>query len=100
MLMSAHCSLRFCSPLKTVFGKIKDTYQAYCHTYKTHAMATHHGSSGQPSDRDITTHKSTDTEIEHVQEFHHVNPNDLKGSDPNNPARLTLITRELDDLHQ
>ena len=46
--MSAHCSLRLCSPLKTVFGKIGDTYQAYCNTYKTHAMATHHGAQETP----------------------------------------------------
>ena len=98
--MSACCSLRSHSPLKTVFGKIGDTYQAYCHTYKTHAMATHHAGSGQPSDRDITAHKSTDTEIEHAQEFHHVNLNDFEESNPNNPARLTIITRELDDLCQ
>ena len=34
--VSCH-SLRLHSPLKTVFGKIGDTYQAYCNTYKTHA---------------------------------------------------------------
>ena len=38
--MSADHSLRSHSPHKTVFGKIGDTYQAYCHTYKTHSMAT------------------------------------------------------------
>ena len=96
MLMSAHCSLRSPSPLKTVFGKIGDTYQAYYHTNKTHAKATHHWGSEQPTDRDITLHKSTDTEIEHAQEFHH----DFKESETNNPTRLTAITRELDDLHQ
>ena len=100
MLMSGHCSLRSHSPLKTVFGKIGDTYQAYCYTYKTHTMATHHGGSGQPSDRDINAHKTTDTEIEHAQKFHHVNTNDFKDSEPNNSTRLTAITRELDDLCQ
>ena len=93
--MSACQSLRSHSPLKTVFGKIGNTYQAYCHTYKTHAMATHHGGSGQPTDRDITAHKTTDPEIEHTQ-----GTNDFKESEPNNPTRLTLITRELDDLCQ
>ena len=44
--------------------------------------------------------KTTDTKIEHTQEFHQVNINDFKESEPNNPARLTPITRELDDLHQ
>ena len=59
--MSAHHSLRLCSPLKTVFGKIGDTYQAYCNTYKTHAMATHHGGSGSPLDRDIDVTRETQT---------------------------------------
>ena len=65
---------------------------------KTHAMATHHGGSGQHLERDINPHKITDTEIEHVQEFHHVNTNDFEDSETNNPTRLTAITRELDDL--
>ena len=98
--MSACCSLRSCSPLKTVFGKTGNTYQAYCHTYKIHAMATHHGGSGQPLDGDFTTHETTEYEIEHAQEFHHVNTNDFKESEPNNPTRLIAITRELDDLCQ
>ena len=50
--MSAHCSLRLCSPLTSVLNKIGDSYQINCNTYKTHAMATHHGGVGQPSDRD------------------------------------------------
>ena len=53
--MSACLNLRLHSPLKTVLGRIGDTYQAYCNTYKTHAMATHHGDSGQPLDRDTDT---------------------------------------------
>ena len=100
LLLSAHHSLRSHSPLKTVFGKIGDTYQAYCHTYKTHAMATHHGGSGQHSDGDINAHKTTDTDIEHAQKFQHINTNDFEDSETNNPARLTAITRELDDLCQ
>ena len=51
-------------------------------------------------DRDINDHKITDTEVEHAQEFHHVNTNDFNESELNNPARLTTITRELDDLCQ
>ena len=89
----------FCSsPLKTVFGKIGDTYQAYCHTYKTHAMATHHRGSGQPLAGDINAHKAEDTDIEQTRDFH-VNTNDFEESDPNNPTRPTLITRKLDELH-
>ena len=68
MLMSACHSLILHSPLKTVFGKLGDTYQACCNTYKTHAMATHHGGSGQPLVRDIDVtreaNKDADTDIE------------------------------------
>ena len=74
--MSAHHSLRSSSPLKAVFWKLGDTYQAYCNTYKTHAMPTHHGTSGQPLDRDIDVnvdaHKTTDFDIENTQDYHPV----------------------------
>ena len=75
--MSAHHSLRSCSPLKTVFEKLGDTYQAYCNTYKTHAMATHYEELGQPLDRDIDVtgevYENTDTDIENTQDFHPLN---------------------------
>ena len=51
-IMSACCNVRLHSPLKTVFNKLGDTYQAYCNIYKTHAMAIHHGDAGQPLYRD------------------------------------------------
>ena len=79
--MSAHCSLRSCSPLKTVFGKIGDTYQAYCNKYKTHTMATHHGGLGQPLDSNIDVtrgaHEAIDTDIEDMQGFHPVDTDHL-----------------------
>ena len=100
MLMSVCCSLRSHSLLKMVFGKIGDTYQAYCYTNKSHAMATHHGGPGQPTDRKIAAHETTDTALEEAQEFNLVNANEFEESEPNNPARLTLITRELNDLCQ
>ena len=78
-----------------VFGKIGDTYQANCHTYKTHA--THQGGAEQPIDRDIPLHETTDTDLEQAQEFHQINANDFEESEPN---EHTLITRELDDLSQ
>ena len=102
--MSAHHSLRLPSPLKTVFGKIGDTYQAYCNAYKTHTMDTHHGVLGQPLDRDINVtrvaHKASDTDIEDMPDFHPVETDHLRDLEHPNPARLTAITRELDDLHQ
>ena len=98
--MSAHHSLRSHSLLKMVFGQIGNTYQAYCYIYKTHIMTTHYGGPGQLTEREIPAHKTTDTDLEQTQEFHQVNANDFKESEPNNPARLTLTTRELDGLYQ
>ena len=104
MLMSARCSLRLCSPLKTVFGKLGDTYQAYCNTYKTHAIATCHGGSGQCLDRDIDVtrevNKITDTDIQNTQDFHPVDTDHFEDLQHNNPTKLTALTREVDDLHQ
>ena len=69
--MSAHHSTRLHLPLKTVLGKIRDRYQAYCTTYKMHTMATHHGGTGCLLDRslDILTedpeHAYIDSESTH-----------------------------------
>ena len=63
-------------------------------------MTTHHGGSGQHLDRDINVNETTDTEIEHAQEFHHVHTTDFEDLEPNNPTKLTAITRELDYLCQ
>ena len=102
--MSAHHCLRSHSPLKTVFGKIVDTNQAYCNTYKTNAVATHHGGAGQPLDRDIDVTReapeAADTDIEDMQDFHPVETDHLEDLEHNKPARLTAITRGLDDLYQ
>ena len=104
MLMSACCSLILHSPLKTVFGKLGDTYQAYCNTYKTHTMATCHGGSGQPLDREIDVtgegHETTHTDIENTQDIHPVDAHHFEDLQHNNLMKLTALTREVDDLHQ
>ena len=55
--MSAYCSVRSQSPLKSELNKIGDSYQTYVNAYKTHAMATHHGGTGQPPERTPTPHE-------------------------------------------
>ena len=104
MLMSACHSLRLCSPLKTVFGKIGDTYQTYCNTYKTHAMATHHEGSGNPLDRDVAMTRDdqivVDTDVDVTQDFHSVETDHFEDLEYNNPMKLTALTREVDDLCQ
>ena len=51
--MSAHHSTRMFSPFKTMLGRIRDKYQAYCMTYKMHTVATHHRGVGYLLDRGI-----------------------------------------------
>ena len=48
---------RVCSPLKIVLGKLRDNYQSYCATYKTHTRTTCHRGRGHTSeDRDLNSH--------------------------------------------
>ena len=102
--MSAYHNLRSHLSLNTVFGKLGDTYQAYCKTYKTHAMATHHGGSGQPLDRDIDVtgdaHETTGTDIESTWDFRPVDTDHFEDLQHNDPMNLTALTREVDDLCQ
>ena len=66
-------------------------------------MATHHGGSGQPLDRDIEVtreaHETTDTDTENTQDVHPVETHHFEDLQHNNPAKLTFLTREVDDLH-
>ena len=93
--MSACSNLRLCSPLKTVFNKLGDTYQVYCNTYKTHTMATCHGGAGQPLDRDITPH-GQDTDI--LNDYHHEDMDNFENMEQENHTTLKAHTRDLDDL--
>ena len=62
-----------------------------------HAMATHHGGSGQPLDRDANmTRKDIDVDIPH--DFHHEDTDDFENVEPENSTSLAAITSELDDL--
>ena len=94
--MSAHHNLRSHSPLKTVLNRLGDTYQAYCNTYKTQTMATHHGGSGQPLDRDTSNGKDTDVNIPH--NYHHEDTGDFENVEQENHTNLATLTRKLDDL--
>ena len=101
--MSAHHNLRLCSPLKTLLGKLGDSYLVYCNTYKTHSMATHHIGSGQPSDKVTDTPRKdkpvVDTNVELQQVTHSMDADHFEYLEHNNPDRLYIITRELDNLH-
>ena len=93
--MSAHCNLRLFSPLKTVFNKLGDTYQAYFNTYKTHTMATHHGGAGQHLDRDTAQH-GQDTDI--LNDYHHEDMDNFENVEWENHTYLAILTWDPDDL--
>ena len=69
LLMSACHNLRSHSHFKTVFNRLADTYQAYCNAYKTHAMTTHHGGTGQPLAREDDPANNEDV-VELLPDFH------------------------------
>ena len=109
--MSAHCNTRSHLPLKTVLGKIGDWYQAYCTTYKTHAMATCHKGAGCTLDRglDILSEGSEHADINN-DSTHSLDATVASGhpeavghpEDPvyNDQDRLTALIRGINDLHQ
>ena len=114
MICSMHVSLppqQIAFTTKTVIGKIGDWYQAYCTTYKTHTMITHHGGAGCPLDRalDILTEDLEHTDINNGSTHSSDATVALGGpekvghhEDPayNGQDRLKALTREINDFHQ
>ena len=94
-LMSACCSLRSCSPFKTVLNKLGDSYQTYINTYQTHAMATCHRGTGQPLER-VSNPPEQDTDI--PSEHHHEVMDNFENVEHENHTTLETLTRELDHL--
>ena len=108
--MSAHHSMRSHSVHKTVLGKIRDRYPAYCTTYQMHTMAAHHGGTGHPLDRgmNILTEDPEHTDINNESTHSSgatiaLGPEAVGHSkDPlyGNQDKLTALMREINDLHQ
>ena len=109
--MSACHNTGMHSPFKTVLMKITDKYQAYCTTYKTHAMATCHRGAGCPLDRDIDLHIEeamgidNDNENTHGLDITVALGGPEAGDHPNDPIysnqdTLMTLMREINDLHQ
>ena len=94
-LMSALHNLRSCSPLKTVFYKLRDTYQAYCNTYNAHTMAICHGGVGQPLDRDTAQH-GQDNDI--PNNYHHEDMDNFENTEQGNHTNLPTLIQGLNDL--
>ena len=60
-------------------------------------MATHHGGSCYPLDRDANmTRKDIDVDI--PQDFHHKDADNFENIEQENPTSLAAITKKLDDL--
>ena len=79
------------SPLKKVLNKIKDSYQTYVNSYKTHAMATHHGGTGKPSGKDSDPQENN----VNIHDEYQTDVNDFGNIEPDHPARLRDLTNEI-----
>ena len=84
--MSACHNPRSHSPLKIVLNNLGNSYQTYINTYKTHAMATHHGGAGQPSDRDpYLPEQGTDIPSDHLEDMDNFENEEKKEHHPEGP---------------
>ena len=93
--MSAHHSLRLHSPLKKVLNKLGNPYQTYLNTYKTHTMATLHGGTGQPLERDPNPQEQdTDT----MDGYQHEDFEDFENVENETHTQLNDLTKALDHL--
>ena len=92
--MSAHCNFWMHSPLKKVLNKIEDSYQTYANSYKTHAMATHHGGAGKPSEKNSDTQETNVT----IHNEYQADVNDFENIELDHHARLRHLTNEIDYL--
>ena len=92
--MSACHNPRSHSPLKTVLGKLGDSYQTYVNTYKTHTIVTYHKGAGQPSDRDPNLpEQGTDIPSDHLEDM-----DNFENVEQENHTTLKSLTRNLDYL--
>ena len=96
---------------KTVLRKIGDQYQAYCTTYKTHAMATHHRGAGNPLAGGLgiltedAEHADINNDSTHSSDATVALGGPEAAGHPEDPVydnqdRLTALTREINYLHQ
>ena len=81
-------------PLKKVLNKIEDSYQTYINSYKTHAMATCHGGTSKPSEKDSDPQEHDVT----IHDEYQADINDFENIEPDHHARLKDLTNEIDKL--
>ena len=92
--MTACHSFWMYSPLKKVLNKLEDSYQTYINTHKTHTMATHHGGTGQPPEKDPNPQEQdVDIPNEYQEDM-----DDFENVEHENHAQLRDLTNEVDYL--
>ena len=92
--MSACHSLRSHSLLDTVFGKIGDTYQAYCSTYK-HTLWLPTMEAWDSLWIETLKQTVVVTDVEVTQDFHPEDTDHFEDLEHDNPLRLTAITSKI-----
>ena len=92
--MSACNNFWTCSPLKKVLNKIEDSYQTYINSYKTHAMATHHGGTAKPSEKDSDPQENDVI----IHNEYQADINDFENIAPDHHERLRDLNHERDQL--
>ena len=75
---------------------MEDSYQTYVNAHKTHTMATYHGGTGKPSEKD-SDHQENDVTIYNE---HQADINDFENIEPDHHERLRDLTHEIDHLQQ
>ena len=94
--MSACHNFWMCSPLKKVLNKIEDSYQICIDSYEIHTMATHHGGTGKPSEKDSEPQENDVA----IHNEYQADVNDFKNIEPNHHARLRDLANEIEYLCQ
>ena len=94
--MSAGHNFWMHSPPKKVLHKIEDSYQTYVNSYKTHAMATHHGGTGKPTEKDSDPQETNVT----IHDEYQADLNDFENIELDHHARLRDLIKEIDYLQQ
>ena len=93
--MSICHSLRLHSLLKKVLTKLENSYQTYINMYKTHTMATCHGGTGQPMEKDPNPQ---DQDIDIPNDYQHEDIDDFENVENENHTQLRDLTNEVDHL--
>ena len=94
-LMSTGPSLRSHSLLKTVLTEVENSYQTYVNMYKTHTMATCHGGTGQPLEKNLNP---KDQDINIPSDYQHEDIDDFENVENEYHTQFRDHTNKVDHL--